>query len=211
MLDAISPCALDDVVRLGTGEARSAHFRPLVEAFAPRIRRFFGKKRGAAEVDDLTQETFLRVYRSERSFQSATEFEPWLVTIAANLYRNDVRARTAEKRLAPEAPLALLEEVAVPAAVPGAASGLAGRVEDPLEAALGQEERDQLARALHELPDKMRRCALLRYQGDFTYQEIAAMLNVSIETVKAHLYQARRKLKTRLSPYFDRAAEEDST
>jgi DNA-directed RNA polymerase specialized sigma24 family protein len=48
----------------------------------------------------------------------------------------------------------------------------------------------------------MQRVVLLRVDGDLKYREIAEELQVSIETVKAHLYQARQQLKDKLSDYF---------
>ena len=52
--------------------------------------------------------------------------------------------------------------------------------------------------ALQELPDQMRRCCLLRYEKGLKYQEIAVVMKISIETVKAHLHQARKRLAARL-------------
>lgn len=211
MPDPSSPRALDDVVRLGTGEGRDLHFRALCDTYTPSLRRFFFSRHGrsAAEVEDLTQEVWIRVYRDGRAFLSSLEFSRWLMTIAANVYRNYVRDRTAAKRAAQEVPIDRLEEGAVPAVGVATAPGSPGATEDPLGAVLDHEGRALLARAIGELPDKMRRCALLRYPGGFAYDEIATLLGISIETVKAHLYQARRKLKARLSPYFDTAPEED--
>lgn len=207
MSDPFPPQALDDIVRLGTGEGRDLHFRALFDAYSPRLRRFFRRHgRTPTEVEDLTQEVWVRVLRDKKAFSSTLEFEPWLMTIAGNLYRNDLRARMAAKRAAPEVPIDHLEEGAVP--VLGDGAGPAA-VDSPLGAVLDRERRIQVSAALTELPDKMRRCFQLRYDGGFKYHEIAALLDISIETVKAHLYQARRKLKARLSPFADAAPEED--
>ena len=48
----------------------------------------------------------------------------------------------------------------------------------------------------------MRRCAQLRVVHDLSYLEIAALLNISVNTVKAHLHQAQKALRSRLSSYF---------
>ena len=64
-------------------------------------------------------------------------------------------------------------------------------------------ERSRLLReALEELPPQMKKAVLLRVTGDMKYREIAEEMEVSIETVKAHLYQARQHLRDRLSDYF---------
>ena len=52
------------------------------------------------------------------------------------------------------------------------------------------------------LPAQMRRCVELRVHQDLRYKEIADLMQVSIDTVKAHLYQARQQLKGKLSGYF---------
>jgi DNA-directed RNA polymerase specialized sigma24 family protein len=48
----------------------------------------------------------------------------------------------------------------------------------------------------------MRRCVLLRLEQDLKYREIASVMQISIDTVKAHLFQARQLLKDKLSRYF---------
>lgn len=67
--------------------------------------------------------------------------------------------------------------------------------ESPLDQALRSERREVLRRAIEELPDQMRRCTELRVYQDLSYREIAAVMRRSIETVKVHLFQARKKLK----------------
>jgi DNA-directed RNA polymerase specialized sigma24 family protein len=48
----------------------------------------------------------------------------------------------------------------------------------------------------------MRRCVVLRVDYDLKYKDIAALMRISIETVKAHLFQARKQLKAKLGDYF---------
>ena len=48
------------------------------------------------------------------------------------------------------------------------------------------------------MPDQMRRCCLLRYDKELKYKDIADEMGISIETVKAHLHQARKRLIARL-------------
>jgi RNA polymerase sigma-70 factor (ECF subfamily) len=69
---------------------------------------------------------------------------------------------------------------------------------------LAGEQRAVLRQALAELPPKMRRCVLLRIDQDLKYREIAALLRVSIETVKSQLSQARDRLEAEVGRYFAR-------
>jgi RNA polymerase sigma-70 factor (ECF subfamily) len=202
MLDHDHQRPLDEIVRLGTGENGSAHSRELHEVYAPKLERFFAwRNLSPEEIEDLTQETFLRVYRKGQAFRVADEFERWLFTIAVNVLRNDARSRRAEKRSGRETSLSRVQEGSLPE--------VAARGVDPLTESLQKESQAKVGEALAELPPQMRRCATLRYQMDFKYPEIATLTGVSVETVKAHLYQARRKLKGLLSPYFDAAPDED--
>jgi RNA polymerase sigma factor (sigma-70 family) len=72
---------------------------------------------------------------------------------------------------------------------------------DPEQAMLEKEKCEKLRQALHELPGQMRRCVQLRVE-DCPTQDIAAVLRISINTVKAHLHQAKRILREKLAPYF---------
>jgi RNA polymerase sigma-70 factor (ECF subfamily) len=202
MLDPVHHPSLDEIVRLGTGENGGDHARELFEEYSPRLARFFGR-RGLPEeeIEDLTQETLLRVYRNRRAFMSATEFEAWLFTIAGNVLRNDVRRQRTEKRSGHEVSLTRVEDGTMPEV---AADGA-----DPLAQSLQRETRAKVGEALGKLPPQMRLCAVLRYQRGHPHPEIATLTGISPGTVKSHLYQARRKLKGLLSPFYDAAPDED--
>ena len=73
----------------------------------------------------------------------------------------------------------------------------------PLDGVLADERSKKLRRAFEELPPQMRRCVMLRVDQDLKYREIAVQMDVSIDTVKAHLFQARQILKNKLGDYFN--------
>jgi len=62
---------------------------------------------------------------------------------------------------------------------------------------------EKLREALVQLPQQMRRCAQLRVVHDLSYVEIAELMGISVNTVKAHLHQAQKALRAQLSPYFE--------
>jgi RNA polymerase sigma-70 factor (ECF subfamily) len=126
------------------------------------------------------------------SFRHDASVETWLFTIAANVWRNEVRSRTASKREGREVPLEGLAES------PGALSTELHEADDPLAGLLEEERAGLLREALDELPAQMRRCLLLRLDQELKYREIAQVLQVSIETVKSQLFQARERLRQRL-------------
>jgi RNA polymerase sigma-70 factor (ECF subfamily) len=165
------------------------------------VLHFFLKKGFPREESrDLAQETFLRVYKNIETFRSESRIETWLFTIATNLYRNELRNRAALKRDAHEVSLDAHDEDGYDG---GEGMALAdASCPDPLDCLVQKEGNLKLREALRDLPPQMRRVVLLRVDGDLKYREIAEVLQISIETVKAHLYQARQQLKDRLSNHF---------
>jgi RNA polymerase sigma-70 factor (ECF subfamily) len=160
---------------------------------------YFFISQGASESDshDLTQDTFLRVYKSMESFRGESSLRGWILLIAMNVWKNELRHRGAKKREGKEISL---EEVVQPPDDDGAGreppeTGTAGR---PADQMLAAERVKLLRRALGTLPAQMRRCALLRFAGDLKYREIASALQISIETVKSQIYQARLRLQAAL-------------
>ena len=156
----------------------------------PLVAFFLHKGFSTEESRDLAQETFFRVYKNRELFRGESSPVTWLFQIAANLYKNTLRSKAAQKRDAEEVPLDSAD------------------AKDPesddnaLEVMLSGERARLLREALKELPPQMKRAVMLRVTGDMKYREIAEEMEVSIETVKAHLYQARQHLRDRLSDYF---------
>lgn len=189
------------VERLQAGQDPEESFRQLFRSYYRPVYSFF-LRRGfpAEESRDLTQDTFFRVSKSLNTFRHESSFESWLFKIAANIYRNTLRGQAALKREAQEVSLDELTEQAVGNGEGGVpwSSGEAG----PLDEVLLQERLKVLRGALESLPVQMRRCVLLRIDQDLRYREIAELMQVSIDTVKAHLYQARQHLKGKLGDYF---------
>ncbi len=176
----------------------SPRFEQLFERYSRPVSSFFFRRGfSREECLELTQETFLGAYRGMERFRRGTNVEGWLFTIATNVWRNEVRRRSAEKREGQELSLdKLLDD----------GRELEGRHEsDPLTAALAKERRDLLHEALRELPEQMRECLLLRIDQQLKYREIAAVMRISINTVKSQLFQARERLQTRLAEFAEEA------
>jgi RNA polymerase sigma-70 factor, ECF subfamily len=180
----LSPPVEDLVANIRRGKEVEESFRHLYTRYYARVIRLF-QRRGLSmeESRDLAQETFLRLFRSIESFRSGEGFDPWLFGIANNVYRNVVRQKTLPKRAAAEVHLEEESDASTVPAVPGG----------PLEDLLNTERAERLHRALAELPPQMRVCIDLRLRG-YKYREIAILMRISIQTVKAHLHQARLRL-----------------
>lgn len=146
--------------------------------------------RDPAAAEDLTQDTFLKVFRALGTFDPRLRFSSWLFRIAHNTALDHLRRR----KLLPADP---------PPAAPGEEPPEA-RLPDPL--AVSPEDaaaRSELLRALDEAIDELRpeykAAVVLRHQEDLDYGEIARVLDVPVGTVKTYLHRARRELATRLA------------
>ena len=168
---------------------REGSFRYLFERYHPAVRAFFFRKGcSPQETQDLTQETFLGIYRGLEAYHHENRFEAWLYRVATTTYLKKLRSSATAKRSAVEVSQ---EEILVPR------GGLTEDAEQ-LEGLLTEERRRALSAAVAELPDQMRRCLALRIYQELSYREIAAALRLSVETVKAHLARARKKLRGQL-------------
>jgi len=172
--------------------------------FCGPVFKFFRRYRFTEdESNDLTQETFLRVYKGWTGFRGEAQLKTWILQIARHIALNEFRKRSALKRDGAEVSL---EESTQNADDEGQRNGIWARGDidgTPLQDALKAERRTLLCQELLQLPPQMRRCVQLRVHEDLKYREIAEILGISIETVKAHLFQARQKLKEKLSDYYD--------
>jgi RNA polymerase sigma-70 factor (ECF subfamily) len=161
-------------------------FEELFQNYSRRLWGFF-RQRGfnPEECKDLTQETFLQVYRGLSTFEGRSSFETWLFHVAANVYRKELRRRGARKRQGRDI---TWDGAAHRAAEAGEGEG------GPRHELLDKERLEALKNAINELPAQMRRCMVLRVYQECSYADIAAVMKISIETVKVHLFRARQKL-----------------
>jgi RNA polymerase sigma-70 factor (ECF subfamily) len=129
------------------------------------------------EAEDLVQETFLRAFKAFDGFQPGTNIRAWLYTILH-------RARTDAFRKAGRSPRTVELEGEGPP-VPPPQDALASGRED-------------LERALAALPEVFRQAVVLRDVEDFSYDEIARILEVPIGTVMSRIHRGRAQLRTML-------------
>jgi len=175
-----------------------AQLADLFRLYAERVRGAIRKQRISEEdALDLTQEVFRRVSRFEGTFPSRKDFENWLFGVSTNVVRNFRRDQKAARRQGEEVPLDTLPEEVL-----GAFARQAGqaRAANPEEQAISGERRRLVAGALRELSPQQRQCTLMFYFQQLRYQEIAQVLQLSVETVKGHLKLARKRLLEILGP-----------
>jgi RNA polymerase sigma-70 factor (ECF subfamily) len=149
------------------------------------------------EAADLTSETFVRALRSFGRFRGESRPYTWLYRIAVNLCKNYFRRRGVRQRV--HGP-SLDEQVAL-----DDQQQVEREVEDWSRAPQRQAERHELQqeieRAIAELSAEGRMVVILRDLHGLSYQEIAEVVGVSAEVVKARLHRARAALRKQLAPY----------
>lgn len=187
-----------DPVLLELGEAGEDGERLVFDKYQPRVQRFFEKKGfSAEEARDLTQDTFLRVFRGEAALESRQQLEAWLFQIARHVGANAVRAQRTDKR---DAAVISLDAPGT-AGEPREVADRAGH-QDALAHVITHEQIQALQRALAELPEQMRHCVRLRLLKDLKYKEIAQIMRISTDTVKTHLHHGKKRLQSLLKAHF---------
>jgi RNA polymerase sigma-70 factor (ECF subfamily) len=176
----------------GRGAEREAAFRLLYETYFRALQRFFAR-RGLSADDglDLTQETFLGIYKGLEAYEHRERFEAWLYRVADTTFLKWRRRAATAKRSAVEVSRDAMDQPESIAATPARQLG----------GLLAEERRHALRAAVEELPEQMRDCLTLRLYHDLAYRDIAMVKKISIETVKAHLFRARKKLEERLAGF----------
>lgn len=132
------------------------------------------------EAWDLTQECFLRIYRKAALYDPAFPLTPWVYRLATRVVLNHLDRR----RRRPSVPL-LDEGPAIPSSGEEAAP----------ELILARERESLVHEGLAELPTRDALILRLRYLGELTLAEVAAVLGITVQATKTRLFRARLRLK----------------
>ncbi len=172
-------------------------FAEIVEQLRPRIfGRFIRALHDRQEAEDLTQEVFLRIYRSRTRYEPRAKFTTWLFHITQNVTRNAIRRRRRHAWLH--------------------YGSLDGDQDEGLQRCLGRGacvpsermERGELAKlvrgAVAGLLGRQRRALEMHHFQDRSYAEIADLLDLTPEATKSLLYRARLHLRDGLQAALER-------
>jgi RNA polymerase sigma-70 factor (ECF subfamily) len=156
----------------------------VVREHADRVYRLAFRLSGnRADAEDLTQETFVRVFKSLAEYQPGT-FEGWLHRITTNLFLDMVRRR---------------QRIRFDALPEDAGDRLASRESGP-EQAYDQRNLDpEIQRALDALPADFRVAVVLCDLEQLSYEEIAATLGIKVGTVRSRIHRGRALLRQALA------------
>ncbi|MCS6862829.1 MAG: sigma-70 family RNA polymerase sigma factor [Abditibacteriales bacterium] len=174
-----------------------AAFERTVRLYKDRIFHYVCRLTGdMEEAEDITQEVFVRAYRSRETFRGECSYLTWLYRIAINLCID--RARDRQRRL----------EDAISLDAPSDdEDGLGWEPsdwsQDPCRELERAELRDRVQQSVRTLPDKLRSVVVLYFMQGLSYEEIASTLDCSIGTVKSRLFNAKARLARKLRSYVE--------
>jgi len=165
-------------------------YRELVEMYQPQVYSLAMRMvRRAEDAEDLTQETFVRVFRALDRYDLSRSFAAWVVTIASRLCIDHIRRRKFRPISLTQREKGSDEEYEIEVEDPGP---------KPDEVATRAEEERHTRELIDGLPPHYRIVILLRHQQDLSYEEISAALHLPLGTVKARIHRARALLKERI-------------
>lgn len=152
-------------------------FEYLFDRYHEAIRRLFMQRMGGArDVDDLLQETFVKVYVNLHRYNAAYTFGQWVYTIARNTFVDYVRRRQDD--------LPIDERFAAPAS----------SAPTPEESVINGQQHRQLENYLERLSPRYRKLIEMRFFEEYSYEEIAAKLDLPLGTVKTQIHRARERM-----------------
>ncbi len=181
----------------GQRERRTASFEEEALPYLDAVYRFAVRLTGAREqAEDLAQETFLQAFKAWDQYTPGTRCKSWLFTIARNLHLrganrrhryDEILAENAGRSWDPENPVNPLWASIVAV--------------DPEGEFFSSIVDERVLTAMDDLPEEFRTAVMLCDVEGLTYEEIAALMEVPVGTVKSRLYRGRRQLQETLYDY----------
>jgi RNA polymerase sigma-70 factor (ECF subfamily) len=170
-------------------EGRNGAFRMLVERHMRKAYDIAFHHLGNHEdAEDVSQEAFVRVYRSLHSFRGDSAFDTWLYRIVTNLSMNKLRQRAsrAKREVPPDPGISdRTGERDVPRDIPV----------EPEFMHMNPDMRGHIETALHELPTVQRAVVILRHMDGLSTRQVSKILKCSEGTVKTHLHRGLKKMR----------------
>lgn len=183
---AVRDLRIIEAYRSGRADA----FDELVASYEGTVHRLLaGFNVAPSDIEDLTQEVFLRIFRNLHRFRGQSSFYTWLYRITINVFFDH-----SKKRKRADARLTRLQSALVEA------SDQQPYSDDPFRATYDVLTHQTLSAAIATLPELFRDVVAMREVDDLSYEEIALATGISIGTVRSRLSRARARLKELLRP-----------
>ena len=179
------PSQIADAVELaliraaGNGDSRA--FAKLVSKYERRL-RFLGMRffKNDTDCDDFVQEVFIKVFTGLHSFKGDSQFSTWLMRIAYNTAVNTINRR--KEYLSFPENYEILDTTT-----------------DPEEKHLREMTAQVIRESISELPEKFSMCLIFYFYYDMSYNEISILTDLPVNTIKSHVFRAKKILKDKLS------------
>ena len=182
------------VERAQRGDKRA--FELLVEKYQRKLGRLLARFiRDPAEVEDVTQEAFIKAYRALPAFRGDSAFYTWLYRIGINTAKNYLMA------LGRRAPTST--EVEAEDAEGFEDAEQLRDINTPESMLLSKEIATTVNAAIEELPEELRTAIQLREIEGMSYEDIARIMDCPIGTVRSRIFRAREAIAERLRPLLD--------
>jgi len=152
------------------------------------------------EAEDISQEVFIKVFRSLRNFRRDAKMSSWIYQITANTCIDALR----KKKSKPQVNLEDFNHVSLQDNLAGGGT----RVQNPELSAEASIMQHKIQNALHKVTPKERTVFVMRHYNDLKIKEIAETLQVSSGTVKSLLFRALKKLRKELSTHREKSSME---
>ena len=182
---------------MAVGEQAESAAKKIEEYLAPILGPAYGTAfhltRNRDDAEDLVQEAAVQAFRFFHTFQEGTNFRAWFFRILTNLFLNKYRQKQREPQVVEfeDAPdLYLYAETRQ--------AGLHSRSADPAALVLRKMEVEHVAAAIAALPEEFRTVSALYFMQEFSYQEIAEILDCPVGTVRSRLHRGRKALQRAL-------------
>lgn len=132
------------------------------------------------EINDISQEVFIRIYKSLNRYNPEYKFSTWVVKITTNLCLDMIRKKKVDSMP--------IEEI----------EGVSSDCDTPEEQFISRERSDRIKKAIQELPEKYRVPIILFHKNGLSYEEMMKVLNEPMTIIKNRLYRARLMLREKL-------------
>jgi len=179
------------VARAQRGDKRA--FELLVEKYQRKLARLLSRFiRDSAEVEDVTQEAFIKAYRALPAFRGDSAFYTWLYRIGINTAKNYLMAMG---RRAPTSTEVEADEAE------GFEEGEQLRdINTPESVLLSNEIAETVNSTIERLPEELRTAIQLREIEGMSYEDIARVMDCPIGTVRSRIFRAREAIAEQLRP-----------
>ena len=181
------------VVRVQKGDKRA--FDLLVLKYQHKIKAIVGRYiRDHAEVDDVTQEAFIKAYRALANFRGDSAFYTWMYRIGINTAKNHLVSRGRR----PPARDVDIDDVEF-----HAGSEPLRDLNTPENNFFRDELQSVVNRAIRDLPEDLRTAVTLRELEGLSYEDIADIMDCPVGTVRSRIFRARESIDRQVRPLLD--------